>query len=66
MSINSDENDDLELDPEHAENVIGGKTTRATRTTRLPTSAPVAPDGRAPSSTDRLEPERSLEGLEQH
>jgi hypothetical protein len=66
MSIKSDKNDDLELDPEQAENVMGGKKTKATRKTRLSTPASVVPHGTGPSSAEQQEPERSLEALEQH
>jgi hypothetical protein len=63
MSINS-ENEDLELDDEQAKNVVGGKTTKATRKTGLPTPAPGGPLD--PSSTEGKDSERSLQDLEGH
>jgi hypothetical protein len=58
MPIESDAQGDLELAPDDAESVAGGKTTKA------PKTQPQVP-GQIPGSKPD-EPERSLEGVESH
>ena len=59
MAIESDAQGDLVLDADDAENVAGGKTTKAHKT-QLPTPAP------ALGSQPKEPPKRSIESLEQH
>jgi hypothetical protein len=60
MAIESDAQGDLALEPDDAENVAGGKTTKAPKTATTP--------GRLPGAQpeEPAEPKRSIEGLESH